>query len=352
MLNRTHFKRLPLRKQTKLKKDLNYYDTVIEVEDASTFDIPNPGLNHPGIVEIYGERIEYLVKDGNKLSQLRRGTLGTGTPLMHLAGTAVQDIGPSETIPYQDTISIEQLTANGSNLITVKSIPEKSSTTWSFDTGFVSSVPATYGQNDTLEVFVGGYDSGTIWLPGVEYAVGKIVTVGSYLYRALVTHTSSAKFTTDSANWQFFIGNIRLKKHPFKVYNVNIHPESIEGDIQMDPDFAVDGETNTIRLTNDLIDGTTVTVVKKTGRLWTGITFNPTPLTLDSNSLILDAGVTTVDSREADAAVNSNRQIVEFLQQESGIWPGQQTYKIKTIPTTLDNDGGTFDSTDGTFDRG
>ena len=352
MLNRTHFKRLPLKKQTKLKKDLNYFDTVIEVEDASTFDIPNPSLNHPGIVEIYGERIEYLVKDGNRLSQLRRGTLGTGTPSLHLAGTEVQDIGPSETIPYQDTISVEQLTANGSNLITIKTVPEKASTTWSFDSNFISSIPSTYGQNNTLEVFVGGYDTGTIWLPSVAYTAGTIVTVGSYLYRALVDHTSSAKFITDTAKWQFFIGNIRLKKHPFKVYNVNVHPESSEGDIQMDPDFAVDGETNTIRLTNDLAYGTTVTVVKKTGRLWTGITFNPTPLTLDSDSLILDSGTTTVDSREADAAINSNRQIVEFLYQEPGVWPGQQTYKIKTIPTSLDNDGGTFDSTNGTFDRG
>ena len=75
--------------------------------------------------------------------------------------------------------------------------------------------------NNTLEVFVGGYDTGTIWLPGVAYTAGTIVTVGSYLYRALVDHTSSAKFVTDTDKWQFFIGNIRLKKEPFKVYNLH-----------------------------------------------------------------------------------------------------------------------------------
>ena len=120
----------------------------------------------------------------------------------------------------------------------------------------------------------------------------------------------------------------------------------------MDPDFSVNGTTNSLRLTNALDQGTIITVVKKTGRLWTGLTFNPTPLTLDTNSLIIDSGATTIDSREADAALNSNRQIVEFISQEPGIWPGQQTYTIKTIPTSFDSDGGTFDGTSGTFDRG
>ena len=352
MLNRTHFKRLPLKKQTKLKSNLHYYDTVIELEDASKFDIPNPALNRPGIIEIRGERIEYLVKDGNRLKQLRRSTLGTGAPAMHNAGTLVQDIGPSETIPYQDTVSIERLTSDGTKIVTTRDLVEKSSNTWNFGSSFVSSIPANYGQNNTLEVFVGGYDSGTVWLPGISYTAGIIVTVGSYLYRALVAHTSAATFKEDSSKWQFFIGNIRLKKHPFKVYNVNIHPESPDGDIQMDPDFSVNGTTNSLRLTNALDQGTIITVVKKTGRLWTGITFNPTPLTLDTNSLIIDSGTTTIDSREADAALNSNRQIVEFISQEPGIWPGQQTYTIKTIPTSFDSDGGTFDGTGGTFDRG
>ena len=324
MLNRTHFKRLPLRKQSKLVRDLHYYDTVIEVENASEFDLPNPTQNKPGVVEIHGERIEYLAKDGNLLKQLRRGTLGTGTPAVHAVNSKVQDIGPSETIPYQDTTTIERVTSDGTNLVTVKDVPTKAITSWKFDSSFTSSVPSTYGQNNTLEVFVGGYDTGTIWLPGVAYTAGTIVTVGSYLYRALVDHTSSAKFVTDTDKWQFFIGNIRLKKEPFKVYNVNVHPESSEGDVQMDPDFAVDGNTNTIRLTNAIDAGTIVTVVKKTGRLWTGITFNPTPLTMDSDTLILDSGTTTVDSREAAAALASNRQIVDFLSQEPGIWPGEQ----------------------------
>ena len=33
---------------------------------------------YTGVLFINGERIEYFVKDGNSLQQLRRGTMGTG----------------------------------------------------------------------------------------------------------------------------------------------------------------------------------------------------------------------------------------------------------------------------------
>jgi len=39
-----------------------------------------------------GERITYYTKVGNVLGQLRRGVDGTGTPLQHATGTAVEDV--------------------------------------------------------------------------------------------------------------------------------------------------------------------------------------------------------------------------------------------------------------------
>jgi hypothetical protein len=66
----------------------------------------------------------------------------------------------------------------------------------------------------------------------------------------------------------FFIGNIRLKKHPYRVHNVNINQDSPDGDIQFDADFSVDGIDNNIYLTNVLSTGTIVTVVKRTGNKW------------------------------------------------------------------------------------
>ena len=61
----------------KLAKDLNYYDLQIEVTDASILAEPNAARNISGVIEIGSERIEYLQKSGNILSQLRRGYLGT-----------------------------------------------------------------------------------------------------------------------------------------------------------------------------------------------------------------------------------------------------------------------------------
>ena len=141
MLNRVHYKRLNKSKSTMLDKDLTQLDREITVVDASKLDLPNPAKNLPGIIEINGERIEYFVKDGNKLSQLRRGTLGTGIPYLHSKDSLVQCIGPSETIPYKDRFEIiSQISdgiANPSGGHTVR----------------LSYIPSP---ND-IEVFVGGH---------------------------------------------------------------------------------------------------------------------------------------------------------------------------------------------------
>jgi hypothetical protein len=125
MLNRVHYKRLRAEKASVLASNLTQSDIEITVADGSVFSLPNPALNLPGIIEINGERIEYFTKVGNVLGQLRRGTLGTGTPLVHLAGQSVQDIGPTETIPYTDKIIIDTIISNGvtTNLGTLQYIP-------------------------------------------------------------------------------------------------------------------------------------------------------------------------------------------------------------------------------------
>lgn len=301
MLNRVHFKRLSTSKRTKLAKALVQTDLTIEVDDASNFDVPNPQQNRPGIIEIAGERIEYFTKNGNVLGQLRRGTLGTGVRSVYAIGTYVQDIGSSETIPYSEEEVIEQVVANGSNLINLRFTPMAEVIAAGHDVvtpadwiaaGHTTDVPSNYIQADDIEVFVGGYEITTDWAPEVEYPAGIIVIHGSYTYKCLTTHTSSAKFSTDSANWQFFVGNIRLKKSPYKVHDVSVHSESPEGDIQLDAEFAVTGSTNQIRLTHPLKTGTRVTVVKRNGFVWD----NNTDLTTDQT------------------------KIGEFLRAEPGVW--------------------------------
>jgi hypothetical protein len=238
MLNRTTYKRLNANKQTRLLRDLYATDTVIEVVDSSMFGLPNPAANRPGVIEIRGERIEYFAIVGNTLTQLRRGTMGTGTPLRHKAASYVLDIGGVETIPYFDTTTTDQFVADGSSrTVTLDYLP---------------------GSINEIEVFVGGYDDITIWEPSVSYAVNKIVRVGTYTYRCITAHTSSSTFTADASNWAFFIGNIRLKKQAYKMFNVNVSPDSPAGDVDFPADFALvldqDGNpTNQFTLTNLLI---------------------------------------------------------------------------------------------------
>jgi hypothetical protein len=271
MLNRTHFKRLSSNKRTKLTQPLSWKDTIISVEDATNFDTPNSSKNLPGVVEINGERIEYFSKSGNTLSRLRRGTLGTGVKNLYAVGTAVQDIGPTETVPYTESSIVEQIISDGTHIVNLGFTPTKSKEMWTYRSGFTSNIPTGYGQSDDIEVFIGGYNDGAIWAPNIVYPVGVIVNVGSYTYRCTAGHTSGSNFIDDVNKWEFFVGNIRLKKKPYKMHNVNNAPRSPAGDVQLDAEFAVDGLTNQLRLTHLLSTGTQVTVVKRTGTAWDSI---------------------------------------------------------------------------------
>ena len=300
MLNRTHYKRLAKDKQTVLVNELNYYDSSIVVEDGSILAEPNRSRNLPGILYVNGERIEYYLKDGNTLTQLRRGTLGTGTPAKHPAGEFVLDIGVSETIPYNDDLIVESYLHDGSsNIIPLPYIPNPTSgtindgstvyTTWLRDT-----IPAQYGQCDEIDVFVGGWNILGNWTEGNDYSMGDIVMYGSYTYKCLTAHTSSSSFTADKANWKFFVGNQRLKKHPYSVHNVDNHYESTEADVNFEADFSVNGTTAGVRLTNDLTAGTKVIVTKKIGRVWNDV---------------------------GKSLAESDNKIANFLKEKTTIWP-------------------------------
>jgi hypothetical protein len=308
MLNRTHYKRLSLKKQTTLVNELKWNDTIITVVDGSNFDKPNPTNNKPGIIEIRGERIEYFEITGNILSKLRRGTLGTGTPTIHEVGSFVQDIGASETIPYSEAPITKQIVSTGSKVIELDDIiPTKSLTTWTYDSGYISSIPSTYGQADDIEVFIGGYDDSSMWVSSVNYAIDDIVIIGSYTYRCKEAHMSGLSFHDDILKWDFFIGNIRLKKQPYKVHNVNINQDSPSGDIQFDADFAVDGTSSTIRLTNELSSGTRVTIVKRSGINWDGY-----------NMDLLNQGYRL--GNYSSSVYGGSDAISTFLKAEPGIW--------------------------------
>jgi hypothetical protein len=263
MLNRTHFKRLNAFKHTTLTVAALQTNTTITVADASTFDLPNPAGNKPGVIYVNGERIEFFTIAGNVLGQLRRGTLGTSIPVIHPIGTHVQEISTGESMPVSDQITMDQYESDGTNLLTIAISPTKSKDMWK------TSIPgaASYGQCNDIEVYIGGYDEST-WSSLVLYTVGMIVNHNSYTYKCVEDHTSSSSFSTDLSKWIFFIGNIKLKKSPYSVHNSNINATSPDGDIAFDADFSVDGKSKQIRLTNVLPIGTRVTVIKRTGTDW------------------------------------------------------------------------------------
>lgn len=104
MLGRTHYKRLSQPGSTILAQNLYLEDTLISVEDASGLTQPDPAHNRPGVVLIEGERIEFFVIQGNTLSQLRRGTLGTAPNDIHYAGNLVIDQGADQTIATTEDV--------------------------------------------------------------------------------------------------------------------------------------------------------------------------------------------------------------------------------------------------------
>ena len=268
MLNRVSYKRLNATKRTTLAEDLHWNDTQIVLADASNLDQPNRANNKPGIIEIRGERIEYFSISGNVLSQLRRGTLGTGVYNLNKTGTFVQGIGASETIPYTDTTTTEVITSPGGTTIELGFTPGIA-----VGSTYKGSVMSTLAETQSLaaksvEVFVGGYISTGNWTEATSYSIGDIVNVGPYTYRCITANTSSASFAEDSAYWHFFVGNIRLKNSPYSVFNINNAPYSPAGDVTFPADFTVDGVTPAITLTNSLNFGTRVTVVKQTGQAW------------------------------------------------------------------------------------
>ena len=135
ILNRTHFKRLDA-SATTLREPLNSYDLRIEVVDGSSLSVPSKGQNLPGILFVGSERIEYFVKEGNTLKQLRRGTLGTGTKDTYPIGQKVFDQNIGKTVPYKDMTQSQSFIGNGST----------STYTLSFDVGTINEI----------EVFVAG----------------------------------------------------------------------------------------------------------------------------------------------------------------------------------------------------
>jgi hypothetical protein len=237
MLNIYHFKRFSKQVSVTLAKDLYYYDQTIEVTDASNLFIPAPSRNLPGVVIVNSERIEYFVKNGNTLGQLRIGSIGTAIAELHVAGSYIVDSSASETVPYNEEQQRNDFVSDGSSLLIgpLDFVPAKSTVDF-YRTA--DGIPDNYGQCDELEVFVGGR---------------------------------------------------RLRKKSLSVYSEALGASSPSADVILEAEFSVDGVSPIIRLTTPVPAGQRITVIKRVGKTWytrgdttatTGNTFlsNDTPM--------------------------------------------------------------------------
>ena len=237
MLNVYQFKRYALG-EVSLSKNLAYYDTTMTVSDATLLADPVTSRNVPGIVEINGERIEYLAKNGNVLSQLRRGTYGTSIAELHQSGSYVVDVSVTQSIPYAENQERVDFVSDGSTLLIgpIGFVPAKSTrkSVW-----YRSSIPTTNGPCDQIEVFSGG---------------------------------------------------TRLRKDPITVYDEQLGVASPGADKQLEAEFSVDGTTAYIRLTSVIPAGTRISIIKRTGKSW-----------YDRGDTTTTSGVTLFDNTSAIA---------------------------------------------------
>ena len=241
-----------------LSKNLNYYDTSIEVSNGALLGEPNKSRNIPGIIEINKEKIEYFEKNGNILSQLRRGANGTAISEVIERGTEIADLGVNEIIPYTESQDRYDFYTDGSSNLfgPLPFIPNKTE----IDNWYRgSSEPGEfkysdeYGQCNDIEVFVGGK---------------------------------------------------RLRKNPTSVYNETLGASSPTSDILVEAEFAVDGTTNEIYINPSIFEsfidpadpnrtrpsGIRVTVIRRTGKTWQ-----------DKGETTVTTGVTLLENESAIA---------------------------------------------------
>lgn len=214
MLNNYHFTRLSSN-SVKLAKDLQYYDQQIEVTDGSVLFTPNALRNISGVIMINSERIEYLQKSGNILSQLRRGCAGSSIAELHIANSNITNISSTETIPYIDRQHKYSYVSDGSSLIVgqLDFVPTMSvKPNWTR-----STIPEIFGPCDQIEVFVGG---------------------------------------------------VRLRKDPITVYNETLGASSPLADSILEAEFSVDGVSSSIRLTTVPPIGVQILIIRRTGKVW------------------------------------------------------------------------------------
>ena len=230
MLNRNHFKRLNKDNEYKLAQNLNYYDLSIVLESADNLPEPNRNIDQPGIVWINGERIEYYIKDGTVLKQLRRGTLGTGIGLQYPVGSIVSGQGPEETIPYKEQTLTQVIIADGSTAAIEYTLDFD---IWAAATNYKNNTGTSRNIEDIARDFIDVSLGGTLLRKTTTTHFDKSVALDSGDTNA--DYTVAPDFTVDANN------------------NIFIQPRNVEtGEIIPPSEY----------------DGQQIKIVRRIGQVW------------------------------------------------------------------------------------
>ena len=291
MLNNTHFKRYSKNREVVLSKDLYYYDTSIEVSDASGLAEPIPSRKIPGVIIVNKERIEYFSKQGNILSQIRRGSLGTAIAEFTPKGSSVVDTGAFETLPYNENQQRYDFIVPESLVI----ISDGTTRTFELDTSPNSEtlIYAGLGNNANIKVKVNGeVISRDRYTVNVIDSVGTITLDNSFVISEvqqieviplLIGPLDFNPMKSSRNSWyrqnipteygpcdelEIFAAGIRLRKNPLDVYDEYLGISSPQADRTLEAEFSVDGQSPYVRLSDELPVGTRISMIKKQGRLW------------------------------------------------------------------------------------
>jgi hypothetical protein len=309
MLNKHYYKRYSLG-QYQLAQDLNYYDTELLLNNATGLIVPATLQNVPGTVEINGERIEFLHRNQTTLRRLRRGSQGTSIGIQYPKGTEVVNISYDQSMPYkendlrQDFFYDTQLLAYDGSSNSFKVSDPKF--VGGLTTLEIDGVETLVGNKENIVIKITKADTGLVTeLSRDDYEIivedqeTFVININSEIeiterdavvvYPLLIGPISYVPAVVENTvstnnNWyretipqfygqcnevEIFTGGKRKNKTSITTYDENKGIVSPAADTVIEADFAVDGISNYIRLTNPVENaGTRITVIKRTGRIW------------------------------------------------------------------------------------
>ena len=236
-----HFARLSTYFSTRLARPLQYTDNQIFLEDGDHLFQPNPTLRLPGVILLDGERIEYTSKDGNVLSGLRRGTLGTGPAKFSDVYTTVIDQSISQKINTYERINVQFIDSSNTNTYVI-------STLTSTLTNFTVS-----GSKDLEDI-------------SLSSSIYNVFSGISLLTTSTIVNPPAAVNQVE-----VYYGGRKLRKTSLEVHDSSISYYTIDKSITIiPPEFTITTATQTLilNINETITTGTRIAVLQRLGNLW------------------------------------------------------------------------------------